>query len=121
MSTDSTAPQREIAAAGSQAAEHDATRAEALARSACLARYRSPRPPVAALGLSSRQAAEISRIHARCGRTTWAARDDGNVLVVVHGDHPQSADTPVYLVMRVDGSIVRAGGRLRSTPVAAVV
>lgn len=121
MSTDSTAPQREIAAAESQAAEHDATCAEALARSACLARYRSPRPPVAALGLSSRQAAEISRIHARCGRTTWAARDDGNVLVVVHGDHPQSADTPVYLVMRADGSIVRAGGRLRSTPVAAVV
>ena len=57
-------------------------------RSTALARYRDPRPPAVAAGLTSRQAAELQRIRARRGRITWRQEGDGRLLVAVHGDRP---------------------------------
>jgi hypothetical protein len=77
-------------------------------RSAALARYRDPTPPDCADGLTCRQAAELERIQAHRGRTTWRLRRDGSLLVVVLGDRPLACDPPLYLVMRTDGSIAAA-------------
>ena len=80
------------------------------ARSPALARYRHPRPPAVAAGLTSRQAAELQRIRARRGRITWRQEGDGRLLVAVHGDRPAASDAPLYLLMRGDGTIALAIG-----------
>ena len=77
-------------------------------RSTALERYRDPRPPAVAAGLTSRQAAELQRIRARRGRITWRQERDGRLLVAVHGDRPAVSDAPLHLLMRVDGTIALA-------------
>ncbi len=76
---------------------------------AVLARYRSPTPPLAAPGLTARQAGELARITDRHGASTWRRRPDGTVLLAVVGDDPMPGEQPTFLILRSDGTLARPG------------
>lgn len=81
------------------------TRARAARCSRAIA---NPTPLAAAADLTRRQAAELARISARHGHTTWHRRADGSLLVCVRGDWPTACDALLLLVMRADGTIAFA-------------
>ena len=93
---------------------HRARQTDGAADVPALARYRTSTPVRPVEGLSSRQAAEITRISARHGHTTWRLRADKTVLLAIHGDDPTASDQPTYLVLLIDGTIVRPAALRRS-------
>jgi hypothetical protein len=77
----------------------------------CLRRYATPPAPPGRSGLTVRQSGEVERIEARYGALRWRLRDDGTVAVAVLGDHPQHDDNVMLMLIRTDGTLIRARGR----------
>ena len=77
----------------------------------CLRRYATPPAPPPRDGLTARQSGELERIEARYGALRWRLRDDGTVAVAVLGDHPEHDDDVMVMLIRPDGTLIRARGR----------